>query len=411
MFLKFFVLFCSSILINGQIRETLDDRIQRVFNVGGRGTFDMIVTPEPNVSPTNSPQVLQSGSGECKCVPYYNCENPPRVDTTENRFFGEIDVRYDPQSCQDVLDVCCPTNNETPVPIAPPLNQMTPPPIVNPNVQRPAAQSQCGLRNVNGIDFTVIGNGNEAGFAEFPWMVALLVSDRECLCGGSLIHPRVVLTGAHCVFNISQHALRVRAGEWDTQTTKERLPHQERNVASIITHTEFNARTLANDIALILLDQPFNLDQHINVVCLPSQNYIAIDRNCYASGWGKDIFGKEGKYSVILKKVELPIVPFHVCQEELRKTRLGRYFNLHDSFICAGGEADKDTCQGDGGSPLVCPISQNEPSRYYQTGIVAWGIGCHTAGVPAVYTNVAGFRSWIDGQVRNLGLDTSSYSA
>jgi hypothetical protein len=40
----------------------------------------------------------------------------------------------------------------------------------------------------------------------------------------------------------------VRAGEWDTQTMKERLPHQERNVASIITHTEFHTKTLANDI-------------------------------------------------------------------------------------------------------------------------------------------------------------------
>lgn len=29
---------------------------------------------------------------------------------------------------------------------------------------------------------------------------------------------------------------------------------------------------------------------------------------------------------------------------------------------------------GDGGSPLVCPVNGN-PGHYYQTGIVAWGIG------------------------------------
>lgn len=40
-----------------------------------------------------------------------------------------------------------------------------------------------------------------------------------------------------------------------------------------------------------------------------------------------------------------------------------------------GGEPGKDTCKGDGGSPLVCGIP-NTIDRYYQSGIVAWGIGC-----------------------------------
>lgn len=182
MFLKLFVLlFLGIILCNGQRRESLDDRIQRVFSTGNRGTFDMIVTPEPVIEPTQSPQILQTGNGEsCKCVPYWSCSNPPRVDNTDNRFFGEIDVRYNPESCQDVLDVCCQSGSETTQPITPPLTQkeppprpppFSPPPITNPNTQRPAVTSKCGVRNVDGIDFTVVGNGNEAGFAEFPWMV------------------------------------------------------------------------------------------------------------------------------------------------------------------------------------------------------------------------------------------------
>ena len=55
--------------------------------------------------------------------------------------------------------------------------------------------------------------------------------------------------------------------------------------------------------------------------------------------------GKEGRYQVILKKVDVPVVPRDACLQALRKTRLGPYFKLHESFICAGGERGKDTCK------------------------------------------------------------------
>lgn len=47
----------------------------------------------------------------------------------------------------------------------------------------------------------------------------------------------------------------------------------------------------------------------------------------------------------ILKKIDLPIVDREKCVELLRRTRLGQHYHLHDSFICAGGELGKDTCQ------------------------------------------------------------------
>lgn len=78
-------------------------------------------------------------------------------------------------------------------------------------------------------------------------------------------------------------------------------------------------------------------------------------------------------------------------------------------FICAGGEPGVDTCQGDGGAPLVCPVGNPSQNRYSQSGIVAWGIGCHEEH-PAVYANVALARDWIDSQIRYIGLDTSYYT-
>lgn len=54
--------------------------------------------------------------------------------------------------------------------------------------------------------------------------------------------------------------------------------------------------------------------------------------------------------------------------------------------------------QGDGGSPLVCPLV-NDQERYTQAGIVAWGIGCGENNIPGVYANVAAARYWIDQQL------------
>ena len=148
---------------------------------------------------------------------------------------------------------------------------------------------------------------------------------------------------------------------------------------------------------------------HISVVCLPPQNFITTSQNCYATGWGKDLFGKPGKYSVLMKRVPLPVVPNDQCEDSLRATRLGPNFVLNPTFICAGGEKGVDTCEGDGGSPLVCPVGPASQNRYAQSGIVAWGIGCNEAR-PAVYANVALARNWIDTQMRNKGFDPSVYT-
>lgn len=55
--------------------------------------------------------------------------------------------------------------------------------------------------------------------------------------------------------------------------------------------------------------------------------------------------GQKGRYAVILKKIEVNMVPFARCGELLKQTRLGRRFKLDRSFVCAGGEEGKDTCQ------------------------------------------------------------------
>jgi len=339
-----------------------------------------------------------------ECVPYYQCHNGTII--TDGA--GLIDIRNgfgvltpEDSKCPGFLDVCCKDPDFIP----------PPPPKIK-------YQPQCGKRNQNGLGVRIQGFVEaESQFGEWPHMCAVLheklVETEESdgyggtniveetvnlfQCGGSLIAPGVILTAAHCVdkFRSTATELKIRCGEWDTQGQTEPYPHQDRSVAALEIHPEFNSRNLQNDWAVLFTSEEFVLSAHIDTVCLPTLEEDFSGTTCFATGWGKDKFGSAGEYQVVLKEIDLPVVDNYQCEDRLRQTRLGGKYKLHDSFICAGGINGKDTCKGDGGSPLVCP-SKYDPNTYVQAGIVAWGIGCGEDGTPGVYASVSKAVCWID---------------
>ncbi|CAH2062301.1 unnamed protein product, partial [Iphiclides podalirius] len=391
----------------------LDAVIKQIFGDPTASTAAPVAPPSTLVP--GVPKKEDAADTSCKmddgrvgeCVRYYLCNSNNSVITDG---IGIIDIRVRDGPCASYMDTCClpPDTREV-------NNPITPPPVTQPQ------RVGCGWRNPDGVGFRITGDKDgESKFGEFPWTVAILkiepVNDNEpdgqrlnvYVGGGSLIHPSVVLTAAHYV--AGGGALRARAGEWDTQTTKEIYPYQDRDVARVAVHKDFNKGNLFYDIALLFLATPMDLAPNVGVACLPpAKERASAGTRCYATGWGKDRFGKEGRYQVILKKVELPVVDRNTCRSKLRETRLGPFFELHSSFMCAGGEPGKDTCKGDGGSPLSCPI-QYETERYMQSGIVAWGIGCGEDGTPGVYVDVANLRDWIDDKVAGAGYEPRTYT-
>ena len=87
-------------------------------------------------------------------------------------------------------------------------------------------------------------------------------------------------------------ALKVRVGEWDTQTKNELYPHQDRSAKTTVIHPDYYAGALYNDIGLIFLESPVEYAENVDVVCLPPQGAVFDQSHCYATGWGKDSYGK-----------------------------------------------------------------------------------------------------------------------
>lgn len=262
---------------------------------------------------------------------------------------------------------------------------------------------------------------------EFPWTIGILREDyysgdtlKLYQCDASLIHPSVVVTVAHCIYGIEPSSLYIRAGEWDIQTKNESLPHQERVVADYVLHSNYSHLDgQYNDIALLFLDEPVQFADNVNTICLPPEHFTAQDNNCLASGWVHSFFDNTENYQTILKHRKLDVVSHDKCLSDLRK--IGNNITLHESIFC-GGTAQQRTgmCKGDGGSPLVCPITTNQPD-YYLAGIFTGRFACEDEHISSklififscmffsccyfpfcvdTFVNISLYRPWIDDQIK-----------
>lgn len=105
--------------------------------------------------------------------------------------------------------------------------------------------------------------------------------------------------------------IKVRAGEWDTVTEKERHPYQERKIKQIIIHNQFNSKTLTSDMALLVLERPFVQADNIGTICLPPSNHVFDSTKCFASGWGKKEFGSKLVSCLLLQLRFIIISVYH----------------------------------------------------------------------------------------------------
>lgn len=221
--------------------------------------------------------------------------------------------------------------------------------------------------------------GERTSTREWPFMVAFrrpagLAS--EHLCGGSLISPQWVLTAAHCGVAPGDVAVLGR-----TDLTRSSEGVERVIVARAVSHEDYNATTLENDIALVSIPTVPGFSP-IRGASLPARTTAL-----FGLGWGRT--AEFGAPSPTLMVAGMRIFSQATCRVNYA-TRAARRMQVRDTMFCANGPG-RDACKGDSGGPLVA----GRGTSAVLVGIVSFGDGCLQPDFPGVYTRVGSFTSWI----------------
>ncbi|XP_027767095.1 trypsin I-P1-like [Empidonax traillii] len=113
-----------------------------------------------------------------------------------------------------------------------------------------------------------------------PYQVSL--NSGYHFCGGSLISSQWVLSAAHCY----KSRIQVQLGKHNLALTES--TQQFINSAKVIRHSGYSSYTLDNDIMLIKLATPAQLNKSVQTVALPT-SCVATGTTCLISGWGNTL--------------------------------------------------------------------------------------------------------------------------
>lgn len=200
--------------------------------------------------------------------------------------------------------------------------------------------------------------------------------------------PRLIVTAAHCVENLTKQTIRVYAGAFSIIGSD----GKELKVTKIVVHPEFYQATGGApryDVGIVFVED-IRFNNYIQPSCFPSKEDSKPEDGdiCVIAGWGAS---RSAEYYQFLQKGVIRIFDDTQC-----KRLIGSRFRSEQE-ICAGRvDGSVDSCHGDSGGPLMCYRGKTSQPRWTIEGIVSWGAGfCGAAGSPGVYQEFLFYKDWI----------------
>lgn len=196
----------------------------------------------------------------------------------------------------------------------------------------------CGTMRSHFSPYSRIVGGTTAAEYAWPWQVYITLKGMF-VCGGTLIDPQHIITGAHCVVGKSNNTndILVRIGA-QNMIREGHYSGKLYRISAKFVHDKYMAPEYGNDLAILRLQYSVNMTDTVNNVCLPnSVDYnIAMYQYVVITGFG--LVSERGYLPYRLQQAVVNVLP--TCPY------VYKWFNGTNQ-ICAGlFGGGRDTCQG-----------------------------------------------------------------